>query len=25
MAGPNCQAGQEKDGTAQSLGEEWLL
>jgi hypothetical protein len=25
MAGPNCQAGWEKDGTAQSLDEEWLL
>jgi hypothetical protein len=25
MAGPNCQAGQGKDGAAQSLGEQWLL
>jgi hypothetical protein len=25
MSGPNCQAGQEKDGAAQSLGEEWFL
>jgi hypothetical protein len=25
MAGPNCQAGQGKGGTAQSLGEQWLL
>jgi hypothetical protein len=25
MAGPNCQAGQGKDGTAPSLGEQWLL
>jgi hypothetical protein len=25
MAGPNCQAGQGKDGTAQSLGKQWLL
>jgi hypothetical protein len=25
MAGPNCQASREKDGIAQSLGEEWLL
>jgi hypothetical protein len=25
MAGPNCQAGQGKDGTAPSLGEAWLL
>jgi hypothetical protein len=25
MAGPNCQAGQGKDSTAPSLGEQWLL
>jgi hypothetical protein len=25
MAGPNCQAGRGKDGTAPSLGEQWLL
>jgi hypothetical protein len=25
MAGPNCQAGWEKDGMAPSLGEQWLL
>jgi hypothetical protein len=25
MAGPNCQAGWGKDGTAPSLGEQWLL
>jgi hypothetical protein len=25
MAGPNCQAGWQKDGTALSLGEQWLL
>jgi hypothetical protein len=25
MAGPNCQAGWGKDGTALSLGEQWLL
>jgi hypothetical protein len=25
MAGPNCQAGQGKDGTAPSVGEQWLL
>jgi hypothetical protein len=25
MAGPNCQAGQGKDGAALSLGKEWLL
>jgi hypothetical protein len=25
MASPNCQAGQGKDGAAQSLGEQWLL
>jgi hypothetical protein len=25
MAGPNCQAGQGKDGAVQTLGEEWLL
>jgi ABC-type hemin transport system ATPase subunit len=25
MAGPDCQAGQGKDGTAPSLGEQWLL
>jgi hypothetical protein len=24
-AGPNCQAGQGKDGAAPSLGEQWLL
>jgi hypothetical protein len=25
MAGPNCQAGQGKDGTAANLGQVWLL
>jgi hypothetical protein len=25
MAGPNCQAGWEKDGTAAILGQAWLL
>jgi hypothetical protein len=25
MAGPNCQAGQGKDGTAVNLGQGWLL
>jgi hypothetical protein len=25
MAGPNCQAGQGKDGTAAILGQAWLL
>jgi hypothetical protein len=25
MAGPNCQAGQGKDGTAANLGRAWLL
>jgi hypothetical protein len=25
MAGPNCQAGRGKDGTAQTLGQAWLL
>jgi hypothetical protein len=25
MAGPNCQAGQGKDGAAQTLGQAWLL
>jgi hypothetical protein len=25
MAGPNCQAGWGKDGTAPSLDEQWLL
>jgi hypothetical protein len=25
MAGPNCQAGQGKDGATPSLGEQWLL
>jgi hypothetical protein len=25
MAGPNCQAGQGKEGAALSLGEQWLL
>jgi hypothetical protein len=25
MAGPNCQAGQGKDGTAANLGQAWLL
>jgi hypothetical protein len=25
MAGPNCQAGRGKDGTAPSVGEQWLL
>jgi hypothetical protein len=25
MAGPNCQAGQRKDGAAANLGQAWLL
>jgi hypothetical protein len=25
MAGPNCQAGQGKDGAAANLGQAWLL
>jgi hypothetical protein len=25
MAGPNCQAGQEKDGAAANLGQVWHL
>jgi hypothetical protein len=25
MAGPNCQAGRGKDGTAAILGQAWLL
>jgi hypothetical protein len=25
MAGPKCQAGQGKDGAAQTLGQAWLL
>jgi hypothetical protein len=25
MAGPNCQAGQGKDGAAANLGQTWLL
>jgi hypothetical protein len=25
MAGPNCQAGQGKDGAAVNLGQAWLL
>jgi hypothetical protein len=25
MADPNCQAGQGNDGTAETLGEVWLL